>query len=137
MNWLTNFVRPKIRALVKKENVPDNLWRKCTACEKMVFHRDLAGNLFVCTHCGHHMRIDADLRNFLARQRDLEACLRRLDLLSGRLHRKHHARRQALGLAAGDEVIALLDADQRGLPWATTMASLWPVLLWASFKRSV
>ena len=62
MNWLTNFVRPKIRALVKKENVPDNLWRKCTACEKMVFHRDLAANLFVCTHCGHHMRIGADLR---------------------------------------------------------------------------
>ena len=62
MNWLTNFVRPKIRALVQKENVPDNLWRKCTACEKMVFHRDLAANLFVCTHCGHHMRIGADLR---------------------------------------------------------------------------
>jgi len=62
MNWLTNFVRPKIRALVKKENVPDNLWRKCTACEKMVFHRDLAANLFVCTHCGHHMRIGADER---------------------------------------------------------------------------
>lgn len=62
MNWLTNFVRPKIRALVKKENVPDNLWRKCTACDKMVFHRDLAANLFVCTHCGHHMRIGADER---------------------------------------------------------------------------
>ena len=62
MNWLTNFVRPKIRALVKKEDVPDNLWRKCTACEKMVFHRDLAANLFVCTHCGHHMRIGADQR---------------------------------------------------------------------------
>ena len=62
MNWLTNFVRPKIRALVKKENVPDNLWRKCSACEKMVFHRDLAANLFVCTHCGHHMRIGADER---------------------------------------------------------------------------
>ena len=62
MNWLTNFVRPKIRALVKKENVPDNLWRKCPACEKMVFHRDLAANLFVCTHCGHHLRISADQR---------------------------------------------------------------------------
>ena len=62
MNWLTNFVRPKIRALVKKEDVPDNLWQKCPACEKMVFHRDLAANLFVCTHCGHHMRIGADER---------------------------------------------------------------------------
>ncbi|HEY4134433.1 MAG TPA: acetyl-CoA carboxylase, carboxyltransferase subunit beta [Alphaproteobacteria bacterium] len=62
MNWLTNFVRPKIRALVKKEDVPDNLWQKCPACEQMVFHRDLAANLYVCTHCGHHMRIGADQR---------------------------------------------------------------------------
>ena len=62
MNWLTNFVRPKIRALVKKEDVPDNLWQKCPACEQMVFHRDLAANLYVCTHCGHHLRIGGDLR---------------------------------------------------------------------------
>ncbi|MFN4281681.1 MAG: acetyl-CoA carboxylase, carboxyltransferase subunit beta [Alphaproteobacteria bacterium] len=62
MNWLTNFVRPKIRALVKKEDVPDNLWQKCPACEQMVFHRDLAANLYVCTHCGHHLRIGGDQR---------------------------------------------------------------------------
>ncbi|HET9149577.1 MAG TPA: acetyl-CoA carboxylase, carboxyltransferase subunit beta [Alphaproteobacteria bacterium] len=62
MNWLTNFVRPKIRAIVKKENVPDNLWHRCPACEQMIFHRDLVANLFVCTQCGHHMRISADER---------------------------------------------------------------------------
>jgi acetyl-CoA carboxylase carboxyl transferase subunit beta len=42
MNWLTNFVRPRIRALVRKEDVPDNLWHKCTACEQMIFHRELS-----------------------------------------------------------------------------------------------
>jgi acetyl-CoA carboxylase carboxyl transferase subunit beta len=62
MNWLTNFVRPKIRAIVKKENVPDNLWHRCPACEQMIFHRDLVANLFVCTHCGYHMRISAEER---------------------------------------------------------------------------
>ncbi len=31
MNWISNFVRPKIRALVQKE-VPEHLWRKCPAC---------------------------------------------------------------------------------------------------------
>ena len=31
MNWLTNFVRPKIQALVGKET-PDNLWEKCPSC---------------------------------------------------------------------------------------------------------
>ena len=64
MNWLTNFVRPKIRALVTKEgkDVPDNLWQKCTACEQMIFHRELEANLRVCPHCGHHMRLDAKKR---------------------------------------------------------------------------
>jgi len=28
MNWLTNYVLPKIRALTRKD-VPDNLWKKC------------------------------------------------------------------------------------------------------------
>jgi acetyl-CoA carboxylase carboxyl transferase subunit beta len=59
MNWLTNFVRPRIRALRGKEDVPENLWHKCSSCEQMIFHRELAANLHVCTHCGHHMRIPA------------------------------------------------------------------------------
>jgi acetyl-CoA carboxylase carboxyl transferase subunit beta len=67
MNWLTNFVRPKIRALVKRSTeVPENLWAKCSSCGAMVFNRDLEANLRVCTHCGHHMRLSA---------------VRRLDLL--------------------------------------------------------
>src|SRR6267154_1636261 len=61
MNWLTNYVLPKIRALTRKE-VPDNLWRKCPACEQMLFHRELAANLEVCRHCGHHFRIGSAAR---------------------------------------------------------------------------
>ncbi len=57
MNWLTNFVRPTIRSLVRKRELPENLWEKCTGCEKMVFHRDLVANLSVCPHCEHHMRL--------------------------------------------------------------------------------
>lgn len=62
MNWLTNFVRPKISALMRKEEVPDNLWTKCPSCEHMLFHRDLSENLHVCHHCGHHMRIGVTKR---------------------------------------------------------------------------
>ncbi|GIK98504.1 MAG: acetyl-coenzyme A carboxylase carboxyl transferase subunit beta [Alphaproteobacteria bacterium] len=57
MSWLTNFVRPKLQALVRKADVPENLWEKCTACGQMIFHRELESNLRVCPHCGHHMRI--------------------------------------------------------------------------------
>ena len=59
MNWLTNFVRPKIRALVQREDVPDNLWRQCPKCEQMIFHRELEAAFNVCSHCGHHMRLPA------------------------------------------------------------------------------
>lgn len=62
MSWLTEFVRPKIRALVGGNDVPDNLWHKCPSCEQMLFHRDLEEHLHVCHACGHHMRINAGQR---------------------------------------------------------------------------
>ena len=57
MNWLTNFIRPKIRTAEQPKEVPDNLWQKCPKCEGMLFNRDLEANLNVCYHCGHHLRI--------------------------------------------------------------------------------
>ena len=60
-NWLTNYVLPKIRAFTRKD-VPDNLWKKCPACEQMLFHRELAANFEVCRNCGHHFRIGTEAR---------------------------------------------------------------------------
>jgi acetyl-CoA carboxylase carboxyl transferase subunit beta len=57
MNWLTNFVRPKLRALVTRKETPENLWIKCPKCEQMLFTRDWEANQEVCTHCSHHMRV--------------------------------------------------------------------------------
>jgi len=62
VNWLTNFIRPKIKGLMRKADVPENLWDKCPACAKMIFHRDLESNLRVCPHCGHHLRMRAKQR---------------------------------------------------------------------------
>jgi acetyl-CoA carboxylase carboxyl transferase subunit beta len=59
VSWLTEYVRPKIRALVGPREVPDNLWIPCPSCEQMMFHTEHAANLKVCTHCGHHMRATA------------------------------------------------------------------------------
>ncbi len=61
-NWLTNFVLPKIRAVVRRKEMPDNVWRKCPGCEQMLFHRELAANLDVCRNCGHHFRIGSAAR---------------------------------------------------------------------------
>jgi acetyl-CoA carboxylase carboxyl transferase subunit beta len=58
MNWLTNFVRPKIRALVgDKKDIPDNLWEKCPGCSAMLFKRELEENMNVCRHCGFHLKL--------------------------------------------------------------------------------
>jgi len=62
MNWLTNFVRPKLRALVARKEVPENLWRKCSSCGQMIFHRELEANFYVCPHCDYHLRLPAKER---------------------------------------------------------------------------
>ncbi|MEE2698456.1 MAG: acetyl-CoA carboxylase, carboxyltransferase subunit beta [Pseudomonadota bacterium] len=63
MNWIKNFVRPKLQKLVGGgKEIPDNLWQKCPECSQMIFHRDLKKNLYVCQHCGYHMRLAAKIR---------------------------------------------------------------------------
>ena len=62
MNWLTNFVRPKIRALVRKTHVTDKRRDKCGACEQMIFRRDLEVKHYVCQQCDFHMRLDPKAR---------------------------------------------------------------------------
>jgi acetyl-CoA carboxylase carboxyl transferase subunit beta len=59
MSWLTEYVRPKIRTLLGRREMPDNLWVQCPACQQMIFSRDLEKNLKVCSHCGHHLRAGA------------------------------------------------------------------------------
>ena len=63
MNWITNFVRPKVKSLWSaKSDTPDNLWRKCPGCSAMVFHRDLEAAQFVCMHCDYHLRMSGPQR---------------------------------------------------------------------------
>jgi len=62
MNWLTNFVKPKLTALVSRKEVPDNLWNNCPTCASMIHHKDLNENLRVCTTCNYHFRMTAEKR---------------------------------------------------------------------------
>jgi acetyl-CoA carboxylase carboxyl transferase subunit beta len=67
MNWITNFVRPKINSMLGRREVPENLWVKDPETGEMVFHKDLEENQFVIPASGHHMKISARerLRFFL------------------------------------------------------------------------
>ena len=62
MNWLTNFVKPKLSSLVKRRSVPEKLWNNCVSCGNMIHHKDLRENLFVCVNCNYHFRMSAEDR---------------------------------------------------------------------------
>ncbi|GBR40028.1 acetyl-CoA carboxylase, carboxyltransferase subunit beta [Acetobacter peroxydans] len=55
MSWITEYVRPKLRGLLRRE-VPDNLWTTCESCNQMLLTKELRKARNVCPHCGHHMR---------------------------------------------------------------------------------
>ncbi len=62
MSWIENFVRPKIKALISKDDFPDDLWQNCPGCKTMLYQQDLVKHLNVCNHCGHHLRMNVDER---------------------------------------------------------------------------
>ena len=66
MSWLTrarkgiNIFKPHEEGdRPKKREIPENLWSKCPSCGDLCYHKELAGNLWVCFQCGYHYPIDA------------------------------------------------------------------------------
>jgi acetyl-CoA carboxylase carboxyl transferase subunit beta len=58
MNWIDNFVRPKIRSILgQKRDIGENLWVKDPESGEMVFYRDLEANQWVVPNSGYHMKI--------------------------------------------------------------------------------
>ncbi len=63
MNWLTNFVKPKLKALVeRRNNVPSNLWQNCPNCGNIMHHKDMHENFHVCNSCDYHFRMPIERR---------------------------------------------------------------------------
>ena len=64
MNWIKNFVRPKIRSILgtDKREVPENMWVKDPDSGQMVFYKDLEANQHVMPQSGYHMRMPPDVR---------------------------------------------------------------------------
>lgn len=61
MNWISEFVRPKIKKTTAKE-IAENLWTKCPECGQMLFNKELEKDYFICSFCGHHLRLPIKLR---------------------------------------------------------------------------
>ena len=62
MNWINNVVRPKIRSILRKKDVPDHLWVKCPETGQMIYYKDLEANGFVVPGSNYHMRMSASAR---------------------------------------------------------------------------
>ncbi len=43
----------------EKKEIPDRLWAKCTECGQIIYHKELAKNLYLCPRCDHHFRVGA------------------------------------------------------------------------------
>ena len=55
MNWITKFIKPKIKSLFEKRSsrVEENLWTTCS-CKNLIYKEDMDSNLKVCPKCGEH-----------------------------------------------------------------------------------
>lgn len=64
-SWLNKLLPPKIKrgdGVAKRSSLPEGLWRKCPACEAVLYATDLEKNLEVCPKCRYHNRIGARRR---------------------------------------------------------------------------
>ncbi|WP_135506031.1 acetyl-CoA carboxylase, carboxyltransferase subunit beta [Roseovarius aestuariivivens] len=118
MNWITNYVRPRINSIFSRREIPENLWSKCDECGTMLFHRELTDNLNVCTSCGHHMAITPRAR-FSAlfdggAFAEIEVPAPNLDPLHFRDQKKYPDRMKAAQKATGEKEAMLVATGDIG-----------------------
>ena len=64
MNWITKFIKPKIKSLLKKRSAGDDKTALGTTCEckNLIYKDDLFNNLRVCPNCGSHHKLACEER---------------------------------------------------------------------------
>jgi len=63
MNWITKFIKPKIKSLFEKKSSKseENLWTTC-GCKNLIYKEDLQSNLKCCPKCGMHHKLSCKER---------------------------------------------------------------------------
>ena len=63
MNWITKFIKPKIKSLFEKRSSKseENLWTTC-GCKNLIYKEDLQTNLKCCPKCGAHHKLSCKER---------------------------------------------------------------------------
>jgi len=57
-NWISKFIKPKIKALFKKKasSAEETLWISCQ-CKNLIYKEDFNLNYNCCTKCGAHHKL--------------------------------------------------------------------------------
>ncbi len=108
MSWFEKLVPSRIRTeATDKRAVPEGLWKKCDACDAVLYRAELERNLDVCPKCGHHMRIDARRRlaTFLdpEPQEEIAASVEPVDILKFKDSKKYKDRLAAAQKKTGEK----------------------------------
>jgi len=63
MNWITKFIKPKIKSLFEKKSSKseENLWTTCE-CKNLIYKEDLQSNFKCCPKCGAHHKLSCKER---------------------------------------------------------------------------
>ncbi len=63
MNWITKFIKPKIKSLFKKKtsSAEETLWISCH-CKNLIYKEDFKKNYNCCTKCGAHHKLSCQER---------------------------------------------------------------------------
>ena len=63
MNWITKFIKPKIKSLFQKKSskTDENLWTTC-GCKNLIYKEDLQSSLKCCPKCGAHHKLSCKER---------------------------------------------------------------------------
>ncbi len=63
MNWITKFIKPKIKSLFEKRSSKseENLWTTC-GCKNLIYKEELQSNLKCCPKCGAHHKLSCKER---------------------------------------------------------------------------
>ncbi len=60
MGWFRRKIEGIQTSTHDKKETPEGLWHKCSKCKVVMNVTDFEANLWTCTNCGHHDRINAE-----------------------------------------------------------------------------
>ncbi|WP_375058135.1 acetyl-CoA carboxylase, carboxyltransferase subunit beta [Zobellella sp. DQSA1] len=121
MSWLEKILPKNKNIGVRRHNIPEGVWTKCSNCEQVLYRAELDRNLEVCPKCDHHMRIGARMRldKFLDQdgREELGAELEPQDVLKFKDSKKYKDRISAAQKSSNEkDAMVVMKGTLRGLP---------------------